>query len=144
MPHCLLPPLLSNLIRRNEWHQPDDDVVRQLVPFDDLPFDFHLTEAAIESDTLHDLLPFNCFNLCSSRRGDPYQDLPAIDVDLARCIAGGRIHGSDSAIALDFRISESDPRVVATNWQSGTCGWDEVAASFTEFVTELRRIESGT
>lgn len=49
-------------------------------------------------------------------------------------IAINRIPGDDIAIALDYRTSMTDPRVIGTEWIDGTncgCFWREISSSFT-------------
>ena len=65
--------------------------------------------------------------------------LPWLDDDLALFIAVNREIGADIGIALDYRTSFTDPRVVASDWWSGdpTCYWREVTATFSELVSRL-------
>lgn len=67
--------------------------------------------------------------------------LPWLDDDLALFIAVNREIGADIGIALDYRTSSIDPRVVASDWWSSdptTCYWREVASTFSEFVRRLQ------
>ncbi|MCM4084643.1 hypothetical protein [Paractinoplanes hotanensis] len=68
-------------------------------------------------------------------------ELPWLDVDRAFFIAIAQYAGDDTAIALDYRASSSDPRVVASDvWASSAApyAWRTVAETFSEFVAELR------
>jgi hypothetical protein len=67
-------------------------------------------------------------------------ELPWLDVDRAFFIAMAQYAGDDTAIALDYRTSQSDPRVVASDvWTSSTppYAWRTVTETFSEFVAEL-------
>jgi len=68
------------------------------------------------------------------------QELPWLDDDLALFFAVNREIGADIGIALDYRTSSSDPRVVASDWWSGdqSCCWREVTSTFSEFVSRLQ------
>ena len=67
-------------------------------------------------------------------------ELPWLDVDRAFFIAMAQSAGDDTVVALDYRTSSSDPRVVASDvWTaSAPCDWRTVAQTFSEFVAELR------
>jgi hypothetical protein len=67
-------------------------------------------------------------------------ELPWLDVDRAFFIAMAQYAGDDTAVALDYRTSSSDPRVVASDvWTSSApYAWRTVAETFSEFVAELR------
>ncbi|MDG9675786.1 hypothetical protein QCZ28_17340 [Micromonospora sp. DH14] len=67
-------------------------------------------------------------------------ELPWLDVDRAFFIAVAQYAGDDTAIALDYRTSSADPRVVASDvWTSSAPYiWRTVAETFSEFVAELR------
>jgi hypothetical protein len=47
--------------------------------------------------------------------------------------------GDDVAVALDFRTSSADPRVVASDWSDADacCQWREVSSTFSGFVASL-------
>jgi hypothetical protein len=67
--------------------------------------------------------------------------LPWLDDDFALFIAINREAGADIGIALDYRTSPVDPRVVTSDWWSidpTTCYWQEVTSTFSEFVRRLQ------
>jgi hypothetical protein len=66
--------------------------------------------------------------------------LPWLDADLALFIAVNREIGADLGIALDYRTSSDDPRVVASDRRTGdhTCHWKEAFPTFSASVAALR------
>jgi hypothetical protein len=66
--------------------------------------------------------------------------LPWLDAEKTVFIAVNRHIGDDVAIALDYRTDADDPRVVASEWQSGAggCLWRPVTATFTQFARALK------
>ena len=68
------------------------------------------------------------------------RSLPWLDVELSLFIAVNRLMGDDLAIALDYRTSDTDPRVVASDWWTGdnTLHWREAFPTFSAFVTAVR------
>lgn len=73
---------------------------------------------------------------CSVRAGQV--DLPRLDVDRAFFVAVADA-GDDTAVALDYRTSALDPRVVASDiWTDSVRGdWRVVAETFSAFVYRL-------
>ncbi|RYZ76694.1 MAG: hypothetical protein EOP06_31060, partial [Proteobacteria bacterium] len=73
----------------------------------------------------------------SSRDGE--RDLPWLDADNALFIAVNRHIGDDLGIALDYRTSVENPRVVTSNWWTDErgCYWQQVDAHFSDFVERL-------
>jgi hypothetical protein len=67
-------------------------------------------------------------------------ELPWLDVDRAFFVAMARHAGDDTAVALDYRTSSADPRVVASDvWaNSAPYAWRIGAETFSEFVAALR------
>ncbi len=65
--------------------------------------------------------------------------LPWLDIEQAIFIAENRFPGDDLGIFLDYRTSQVDPRVVASDWWSSSdgCLWREVAPTFSQFVQML-------
>ena len=70
----------------------------------------------------------------------PRGELPWLDIDRAFFIAVAHHAGDDTTIALDYRTSSSDLRVVASDAWTGSApyAWRTVAETFSEFVAELR------
>lgn len=65
-------------------------------------------------------------------------DLPWLDVDQAVFIIENLYVGDDQGVALDYRTSHADPRVVASHWVVRVgCLWREVAPTFSAFVAQL-------
>ena len=78
------------------------------------------------------------FHFYRGEEAEPARDLPWLDVNLAILIAASRIPGDDVAIALDYRVERSAPRVVASDWSDGrSCQWRPVAPSFRVFAALL-------
>jgi hypothetical protein len=74
-------------------------------------------------------------------RSDRRPDLPWRDVDRSILVVINKTPGADVAIALDFRTSNADPRVIASAWQEqerpAYIDWVEVAPTFTAFLREI-------
>src|SRR4051812_41447087 len=134
-----LPPLLRDLMASARWRQPPDDVIVAAVPFLREPVDFLLSEAAMRFESQGQCVGLPRFREYRSSESES-QPLPWLDADLKLLIAVNRERGADIGIALDYRTSSVDPRVVASDWWSGdqTCYWREVASTFSEFVSRLR------
>ena len=137
------PPLLSRLLAEKRWHQPSDDLISSVVPFLRDPVDFLLTEERIRFESRFSLADFpdtaHQFHLYRSSAGDA-RSLPWLDADLSLFIAVNRHLGDDVGVALDYRTSFDDPRVVASDWStdSSTNHWREVSPTFSVFVQVLR------
>jgi hypothetical protein len=134
-----LPPLLLNLMTLDRWRQPTDEVIYAAVPFLYEPVDFLLSEARMRFESQGQCVGLPHFREYRSSESEA-RPLPWLDDDLALFIAVNRELGADIAIALDYRTSFVDPRVVASDWWSGdpTCHWREVTSTFSEFVNRLR------
>ena len=72
-----------------------------------------------------------------SQRGDVVPELPWLDADLAYYIIVNSVPGHDVAVALDFRHSMHEPRVVASEWTDDGCRWCLCAQTFSEFAAML-------
>jgi hypothetical protein len=137
-----MPELLVGLIRQGRWVHPGDAQLRELIPFLLDPVDFltspkvmawessgHLADNPEDSAVFH--------TVRGSRVAEPVE-LPWLDADLSFFVAVNRQPGDDVAIALDYRTSMADPRVVASDWGTGqTHVWREVAPTFSGFVRLL-------
>ena len=138
-----MPPLLCDLIAAGRWRQPSDKVISATVPFLREPVDFLLAEAAMRFESQG-----QCVDLPTARpffheyRGSESEAraLPWLDADLALFVAVNRVAGADLGIALDYRTSFTDPRVVASDWWTGdeTCHWREAFSTFSSFIDALR------
>ena len=70
---------------------------------------------------------------------DGERSLPWLDADLSLFIAVNREIGADLGIALDYRTSFDDPRVVASDWWTGdnSLHWREAFPTFSSFINAL-------
>lgn len=133
-----LPPLLRELIANGRWQQPSDRVIYSAIPFLREPVDFLKSEAQMRFESQG-----QCVGLPHMReyRGSEsgLKPLPWLDADLSLFIAANRELGADLAIALDYRESMENSRVVASDWWSGdnTLHWREAFPSFSRFVEAL-------
>lgn len=134
-----LPPILSDLMTSGRWRQPTDEVIYAAVPFLREPVDFLLSEARMRFESQGQCVGLPHFREYRSSESEA-RSLPWLDDDFALFIAVNREIGADIGIALDYRTSSVDPRVVVSDWWSGdsTCYWREVASTFSEFVSRLR------
>jgi hypothetical protein len=135
-----LPPPLRDLIASGRWRQPTDEVIYAAVSFLREPVNFLLSETHMRFESAGQCVGLRHFREYRSSESES-QPLPWLDDDLALFIAVNREIGADIGIALDYRTSSLDPRVVASDWWSSdptTCYWREVASTFSEFVSRLR------
>ncbi|GIH19675.1 hypothetical protein [Rugosimonospora africana] len=145
-----LPDLLVRLLKSGRWQQPGDEALRQLIPWFHDPLDFMLT---LDELRLHnrliaesaDTMRFFCVG-----RGSAAQPIamPWLDLDQAVYIAICRYAGDDIALALDYRSSSTDPRVLATDTVTLSrqqVSWRQVTPTLSEFVDALHlRQPNGT
>jgi len=133
-----LPPLLSDLLASGRWRQPTDEVIHAAVPFLREPVDFLLSEARMRFESQGQCSGLPHFREYRGSESEP-RPLPWLDDDLVLFIAVNREIGADIGIALDYRTSSIDPRVVASDWWSGdsTCHWREVTSTLSEFASRL-------
>jgi hypothetical protein len=137
-----LPELLGAMIREGRWVHPGDSRLRELIPFLVDPVNFLSSleaMACVSAGRLVDDPGMSAvFHLVRGSRVSQPVELPWLDADRSFFVAVNRWPGDDVAIALDFRTSSSDPRVVAGEWGSGqACMWREVAPTFSGFVRLL-------
>ena len=136
-----LPPLLYKLIETNQWVHPGDTQLRNKIPFIREPVAFlnfkgHMLPESgplMEIDKSED-------RFFSEYKGSiyGYRDLPWIDIEKTIFIIINKIPGDDLGIALDYRLDVNNPRVVASDWQSGEgVKYIEICPSFESFVTLL-------
>ena len=133
-----LPPLLRDLLASGRWRQPEDSVIFAAVTFLREPVNFLLSEAHMRFESQGQCLALPHFREYRGSESEP-RPLPWLDDDLALFIAVNREIGADIGIALDYRTSASNPRVVGSDWWSGdnTCSWREVTSTFSDFVGRL-------
>jgi hypothetical protein len=137
-----LPELLVALIREGRWVHPGDIRLRELIPFLIDPVDFlRSPEAMARESSWHLADDPRMSALFHAVRGGRVAEpvvLPWLDADRSFFVAVNRWPGDDVGIALDYRTSAVDPRVVAGDWGSGQgCVWREVAPMFSIFVRLL-------
>jgi hypothetical protein len=137
-----LPPLLGSLMAAGRWVHPGDAAIRELVPFLQGPVDFLGIESmgrafcwSMADDPKYSAV----FRVVRGSKSAKPVELPWLDADKAVFIAVNRIPGDDLGIALDYRTSAKDPRVVACEWLGGPAGcvWHQVSGTFTEFAQAL-------
>jgi hypothetical protein len=133
-----LPPMLRDLLASGRWQQPPDEVIYAVVPFLREPVVFLTSEVRMRQESQGQGIGFPHFREFRSSESES-RPLPWLDDDLALFIAVNREIGADIGIALDYRTSSSDPRVVASDWWTDdkTCYWREVTSTFSEFVSRL-------
>lgn len=137
----IFPPLLIDLIRAGKWKHPGDERLREIIPFLDDPVDF-LSIEQMRRESRGSYLGDDAKNdFMREARGakcDFPVELPWLDKDKSFFIAVNREIGADVAIALDYRSSTHDPRVLASDWR-GRDGqyWREVTSTFSAFVDLL-------
>ncbi len=137
-------PLLLRLIASGDWKQPTDKQIETIAPFfNGEPLDFLTT---VESIKRTSRLTFD-----TERKVDTMfreyigslcllpKQLPWRDVEQSLLIAVCRNPGDDIAIALDYRTSQTNPRVIGSNWTPHTSRitWQVITPTFTEFLEKL-------
>ena len=141
-----IPPNFLAVLHAGHWRHPGDEALRLLVPFLRDPMDFLESEVEIGRESFSHLADHPHFanrtREYRSSKVEEYRDLPWRDVERSIIVAVNRNLGDDVAIALDWRTSIEDPRVIATDWVSGGdgCHWREVADRLSTFVAKLDEI----
>ncbi len=149
-----VPDLLLDLIAEGKWLQPSKHQWETITPWLKEPIDqvdllLSLDKMQSESRGL-DYLTGLQWSICSSKILTHYQDHSLwLNADKAFLIAVNREIGSDLALALDFRKTPSNPRVIASVYvdqhdiskaeksnlqQEQMHFWREVSPCFHEFV----------
>jgi hypothetical protein len=137
-----LPALLLALLREDRWRHPGEAPLRRIIPFLVAPIDFLTSpeEMAFESSghlADNPQLSTKFHEVRGRQAGEPVE-LPWRDVDRSLFVAINRFPGDDIGVALDYRTSVDNPRVIANDWGSGQeCVWREVAPTFSSFVSAL-------
>jgi hypothetical protein len=137
-----LPPLLLELLAENRWRNPGETVLRAAIPWIEDPLVFLGSPREMERESQWQLFmdPPDFAEFVHYVRGSQTQSpvvLPWLDVEQAVFIVVNRHPGDDQGIALDYRTSHADPRVVASDWSEpppAGCFWREVAPTFSAFV----------
>lgn len=134
-----IPPELAGLIESGQWRHPGGDALRVVIPtIEDIEFlgsinQIRQQSAALQSGSMG-ALPAT----------DPRSAaLPRISRGHTLLIASNIDHGNDVAIALDYRTSMAEPRVIASAMApDGSWQWHEVAPSFPQFVALFQEAAS--
>lgn len=138
-----LPKLLLDLTQRKLWKHPGDSAIQAAIPFLKDPVMFLSSIQHIAFESQGNLADDARYSFFQEYRGtaSAEKSLPWLDVDRALFIAVNRDIGDDVAIALDYRSSYEDPRVVASDWSfhngHSLCHWREVSPTFSDFVKLL-------
>jgi hypothetical protein len=138
-----LPPLLLQLLNANAWKHPGDAVLAEKIPFLREPVDFLVSIERMRRESSTSLAeePKTAafFRMAFGSKQSAPVELPWLDVELSIFVAVNRELGADLAIALDYRTSREDPRVVASDFWSapGVCLWQVAAPTFSDFVAQL-------
>ena len=141
-----VPQLLRDLVSQDRWRHPGDDALRELIPglykpvhdpVDFLPFDRMARESCCKpySDEFMTLYKEGVGSISD------VPDLPWVDIEKRFFIAVCAIPGADVGIALDYRLSPDEPRVVALCYSGDPNGdfyWTHVSDSFGDFVRDCR------
>lgn len=128
-----------------KWEQPNESLIQLLIPWLQGPVEFIEVMHWLVTENRASLVDYpdeaEIFREYRGSISPDKTDLPWLDVEKSLFIAVNRIHGDDLGIALDFRTSLDNPRVVASYW----CGeqedyhveWRLVTEAFSEFLTRL-------
>ena len=134
-----IPPMLLELIREGLWEKIPLDNLRAIAPFLQEPLELleNLEEIRSAADN-PGLLGSPVLGIRSSQRSGKAVRLPLLDYDHCLFIAVNKFPGDDIAIVLDYRGNHSNPRVVASDFSSGShCEWRVIANNFAAFVRQL-------
>jgi hypothetical protein len=134
-----LPPLLVELVKQDKWQHPNHEVMRTVIPFLSDPVIFIEIENIHRQSTRYlEIMERWSFNAISGAKSTVPVELPWLDIDRAVLIAANQQTGDDVAIALDYRTSIDNPRVVASDWHNNKQHlWREVTPTFSEFVERI-------
>lgn len=131
-----------------QWEQPSEHLIQSLIPCLDGPIEFiEEMDWMVLENSGHLADSPEGVQLNRAYHGSESQekpDLPWLDVDQALFVAVNRLHGDDLGIAIDFRTSLENPRVVASRWcySLGRIEWELVTNTFTEFLERLEMIKT--
>ena len=138
------PPYFQELWISGKWRQPEDQLIRTLIPWLQGPIEFienmrwlRLENRGRLADTEFSRKLFQEYH---GKSAVNHPDLPWLDVDASLMIAVNKIPGDDLGIAIDFRTSLDDPRVVASLWctEPHRVEWRLVSKTFSGFVESLQ------
>jgi hypothetical protein len=135
-----VPTLLRTLIDAGQWQHPGDEILLRVIPLLPDPVDFRVRvpDSTVAAEIQDSFTPIDWETFKMYRDGEPDKPLPWLNADQAAFIAINRFPGDDVAIALDYRASKENPRVVASHWRDNKyLEWFEVAKSFEAFAQLL-------
>jgi hypothetical protein len=137
------PRIFKELWVAGKWEQPDEKLLEAAIPWIQGPIEFieEMQWMVSENSTTmadHADLSNMFFEYRGSKSKDK-PDLPWLDIDQAIIFAVNRIHGDDLGLAMDFRTSAEDPRVVGSYWKTApnSFEWRLINNSFYNFLEEL-------
>jgi hypothetical protein len=141
----VVPDLLLVLLREGRWNHPGEPAIARVMPWFQDPLEFlgSTQQMERESQSLDRLIQDDemaaLFRFARGLVATGPVALPWLDVDRAFFIATAQYAGDDTAVALDYRTSSSDPRVIASDvWTSSApYAWRTVTETLSEFVAEL-------
>ena len=141
-PH--IPQTLLKLIEDGTWVQPSDEKIEQIAPcFRGEELDFCLTKESIIHNSNHELVNGevidNYFREYTGSKHNPENSSKWRDVEKSIVIAVNRHPGDDIAIALDYRQSKDDPKVIGSDWTDDENGiqWKIISNTMTQFLEKL-------
>jgi hypothetical protein len=138
------PKVFLELWNAGKWGQPDEGLLKGFIPWMQGPIEFIENMRWLTSENRIFAEPYlELYEQFSEYQGSQSKnkpDLPWIDREKAIIFGVNRIHGDDLAIAMDYRSSLDDPRVVGTYWNQDRfkIEWRMVSDSFNHFVEQLR------
>ncbi len=134
-----LPQLLMELMASGRWKCPENSILIKVIPFLQEEILFLATLEEMDRQSQLDMDHVEWFYEKRSKPGEASDDLPWRDSRKSIIIATNKHTGEDVAIALDYRLSASDPRVIATNWHGELpgCPWELVCPTFEDFTKQL-------
>lgn len=129
-----IPSKLIELIESDKWKHPSNEILNKVIPFFKYDVIFLDTVEKMERESYGQDL---ALEVLYEKNGA--ESLPWRDLDLSFFIAVCKSPGDDIGIALDFRTSMENPRVIGNNWHTDLEGspWEEISFTFDEFVDRI-------
>jgi hypothetical protein len=138
------PDLLQQLIAAGRWGHPKHDELRAAAPFIADPLIFLTDYEQMLWESMGWVNEDDAeLAFCHEYRGSrcAARDLPWVDVEKHLIILCNERIGDDVAIALDYRTSLFDPRVIGTEYgiinRKGLILWREISPCFSDFCEML-------
>jgi hypothetical protein len=134
-----VPEQLTQMLSDGRWKHPGDEALHRVMPFMSDPLTF--------PDSLETMIRESRLGIANGgeplmiHRGSQFvgiSELPWLDIERGFFVAFNKIPGDDVAVALDYRLDFSLPRVVASEYSdAGGYRWRVVANTFSDLVDEL-------